>query len=352
MRRLAGLLVAVLAAASTTLLGAVPSASAAPVSSCTTTTGTIVAVDFSHWGGPVVRGCGVNQPTGYALMHEGGFSTVGDSHDGPAFICRIGNAAFHGAVQYPTVSDEPCILTPPASAYWSYWLASAGQNTWTYSSLGAMSEVPKPGQVELWSFGGTNIAGNSGSGLPRVTPAEVRATNVAGGGGSGGSGGSTGGTGSGSGGSTGGSGGSTGGSGGTSGGSSGTSGSAGGGTSAGSSGGSAGSGTPAGSGTGTRAAGSPATSPTTHAASSGGGSVKPSASTRPQHQVRSSASASASAAAAASGGAGGGPKVIDAAPASSTRGLSTGSAVPLTIAVVVIVGLAGAAGWTVRRRRQ
>jgi hypothetical protein len=157
----------------------VGAAGADPIGNCTTSAGTIVAVDFAHWGGPIVRGCGVNQPNGYALLHAAGFTTTGDNHDGPAFICRIGNRAFAGGTQYPTPAQDPCILTPPASAYWSYWRAPAGQSTWSYSSGGAMSTVPKPGEVELWMFGGTNLDGTSGSGVPAISPDSVRAHNTA-----------------------------------------------------------------------------------------------------------------------------------------------------------------------------
>jgi hypothetical protein len=116
------------------------------------------------------------------LLHDGGFTTAGTQHDGPAFICRLGNAAFHGGTQYPTPDQEGCVLTPPASAYWSYWLAPRGQNSWTYSQLGAMSEVPKPGEVELWQFGATNVAGTEGR--PTVAPETLRAHNPGSGGGS------------------------------------------------------------------------------------------------------------------------------------------------------------------------
>jgi hypothetical protein len=168
-----GALAAVLLAA-LLVLPAGGSAQAAPIGECTTSTGTIIVVDFSHWGGPIVRGCDTTQPkSGYQLLHDVGFTTAGDSHDGPAFICRIGNQAFGGGAQYPTPSQEPCILTPPASAYWSYWLAPSGQDTsWSYSQLGAMSEVPKAGEIELWIFGGTNIAGTEGR--PTCTPASLR----------------------------------------------------------------------------------------------------------------------------------------------------------------------------------
>jgi hypothetical protein len=157
--------------------GAAPEAIAAPISQCTPHSGTIVAVDFEHWGGPIVRGCGVRQRNGYDLLRAAGFTTAGDQHDGPAFICRLGNAAFHAGTQYPTPGQEGCVLTPPAAAYWSCWLAPAGQNHWTYSQLGAMGEVPNPGEVQLWIFGGTNVDGTHGSGVPKFSPAKLRAHN-------------------------------------------------------------------------------------------------------------------------------------------------------------------------------
>ena len=154
-------------------------AGAAKLSDCTPHRGTIVAVDFAHWGGPIVRGCGVDQPTGYALLHAAGFTSVGDAHDGAAFICRIGNEAFHGGAMYPTPNEDRCIATPSTSAYWSYWLAPAGQNTWTYSPIGPMGDVPKPGEVELWTFGATNAGGTRGSGVPTFSPNTLRAANPA-----------------------------------------------------------------------------------------------------------------------------------------------------------------------------
>ena len=59
-------------------LGAVPGALAGPVGRCTPHSGTIVAVDFAHWGGPVVRGCGVRQRSDYDLLHAAGFTTAPD----------------------------------------------------------------------------------------------------------------------------------------------------------------------------------------------------------------------------------------------------------------------------------
>ncbi|MGC4813707.1 prenyltransferase/squalene oxidase repeat-containing protein [Micromonospora sp. DT228] len=145
-----------------------------PLESCTPTQGAVVAVDFGPWGGPLLRGCDATPTTGLDLLHEAGFTTAGTAHDGPGFICRIGSPAFESGAERPTPADEACQLTPPATAYWSYWIAPAGQDHWTYSPLGAMSQRPGPGEVEAWVFGGTDIGGTTGA--PNFTPASVRAS--------------------------------------------------------------------------------------------------------------------------------------------------------------------------------
>ncbi|MCM2424671.1 prenyltransferase/squalene oxidase repeat-containing protein [Streptomyces sp. RKAG337] len=169
----------VLATAGVTLVSSGSPASADPVGDCTATSGAIVAVDFGHWGGSVVRGCDAHPTTGMNLLHNAGFSTTGTVHDGPGFICRIGTAGFHGGDQYPTAAEEGCRTTPLPSAYWSYWIAPPGQDTWTYSPLGALGDVPKDGEVEAWVFGATDVGGTSGQ--PAFTPDSVRAKNPGGG---------------------------------------------------------------------------------------------------------------------------------------------------------------------------
>ncbi|MEV5985244.1 hypothetical protein AB0L85_09510 [Streptomyces sp. NPDC052051] len=144
---------------------------------CTTTSGVVLAVDFSHWGGPIYRSCGTTPTTGYELLNQGGWRTTGTGHDGPAFICRIGYSGYQGGKQFPTAAQDDCVLTPPASAYWSYWHADPGASNWEYSQLGAMLYKPKPGSVDLWIFGGTNLEGTKGR--PKVTPDQLRAHNTA-----------------------------------------------------------------------------------------------------------------------------------------------------------------------------
>ncbi|WP_179255805.1 prenyltransferase/squalene oxidase repeat-containing protein [Streptomyces sp. SS07] len=174
-KRLLSLLTAaaVTFAASVAFVTGAGPAAADPVAECTPTKGAIVAVDFGPFRGGVVRGCDTTPTTGYELLHEGGFTTEGTQHDGDGFICRIGNGSFNSGTQYPTPATEDCVLTPQATAYWSYWIASPGQDTWSYSPLGAMSRKPQAGDVDAWVFGGTDVGGSTGR--PTFTPDEVRA---------------------------------------------------------------------------------------------------------------------------------------------------------------------------------
>lgn len=147
-----------------------PPASAEPITDCSTTVGVIVVVDFSPWGGNVERGCAADPSgtTGYEAMNSVGFTTSGDEHDGPGFVCRITDPAT--GVADPTPSQDPCVDTPPASAYWSYWWADNGQTSWTFSQQGAMDDEPQPGSTQAWVFG----AGTP----PPFSVAQVEATNT------------------------------------------------------------------------------------------------------------------------------------------------------------------------------
>jgi prenyltransferase beta subunit len=165
-------LAALITLGATTVAVSMPAA-ADPIEACTPTSGAVVAVDFRPWGGQVLRGCDATPTTGFDLLHEAGFTTTGTVHDGPGFICRIGNADFDAGTQFPKPAQEACELTPQASAYWSYWFAPPGQQTWTYSPLGVMAKVPGPGEVQAWVYGGTEVGGTTGQ--PSFTPDEVRA---------------------------------------------------------------------------------------------------------------------------------------------------------------------------------
>ncbi|WP_374106019.1 hypothetical protein [Kitasatospora sp. RG8] len=365
-------------------LGTAPaSAAPTPIEQCTTTSGVVLAVDFSRWGGPLLRSCGTTPTTGYALLNQGGWKTTGTGHDGPAFICRIGYSGFQGGKQYPAPDQEKCVLTPPATAYWSYWHADPGQNDWSYSQLGAMSYQPKPGSVDLWIFGGTNIEGTEGR--PAIPPDSVRARNTspggaastpepprppAGGGGAagGGSGGTSGGSGTGTGGNGTGTGGNGGGSAGANGGSSsgtGSSGSSSGANTGGSSGAtkrpSSGGGAGGSSGaTGGRTAPvspsaeapAPADPQTPAAEATAAPAGTPSAQSSDTPSVEASATATPTAADGPSPSVeAGGPRVVDAAPAADTPH-DPGSMVPAAVGAVLVVVLGVVTAVTARRRRR
>ncbi|SDB88360.1 hypothetical protein [Streptomyces sp. AmelKG-A3] len=176
-RRAARLTAALALAFAALTTGAAPAGAAPqPMGRCTTGSGAVLAVDFSRWGGPIYRSCGSTPTTGYELLNQGGWRTTGTGHDGPAFICRIGYSGYRNGTQFPPPEQDDCVLTPPASAYWSYWHAGPGADDWEYSQLGAMLYKPKPGSVDLWIFGGTDIGGTQGR--PQVTPDQLRAHNT------------------------------------------------------------------------------------------------------------------------------------------------------------------------------
>ncbi|MER7169415.1 hypothetical protein ABT336_25570 [Micromonospora sp. NPDC000207] len=143
-RRLAGLIAAAVVAVG--LVAADPAPQAAQAAPCTGTTGVTVVVDYGPLGGGVQVGCHVGDPaTGLAALQGAGFTVTGTARWGLAFVCRINGQ--------PTSATEPCVNTPPATAYWSYWHAAGSGSPWTYSTSGASSYNPAPGTVEGWRFG-------------------------------------------------------------------------------------------------------------------------------------------------------------------------------------------------------
>jgi len=165
MIRLPAGLTALAIATGVLVLGAAPAAATAlPLSSCTASSGVIVAVDFGHFGGPVERACGSTPTSGWQLLNQGGWRTDGTRTDGPDYVCRIAYSGFESGTAEP--ASFPCGSTPPANAYWSYWHAAPGVNAWTFSTTGAADTAPEPGSVDAWTFG----AGQA----PNFSPAEVR----------------------------------------------------------------------------------------------------------------------------------------------------------------------------------
>lgn len=299
-------------------------AAAEPIGDCSTTLGVIVVVDFVHFGGDVERGCGADpskgSTTGLQAMHTAGFVTNGTDEYGTRFICRITDTVTR--VAEPTPTQTPCTSTPPASAYWSYWHADAGQATWTPSQLGVATYRPPPGSVTLWVFGGTSVTGGSGTGRPpaTLTPTVLRASNVSPGGGT-----TT--------------------------------------TTA----------PPAASTTAPPPGGPPGggTATTTTAPAGGGGGSSPATTSPPAvtgsttttapAAKRGGAPSAGNGAQDISGGNGGptgdhraraGPKIVDVDQGRARAKTSSGSPLPLVVGAIVVVALAGTAGVVTRRRRR
>ena len=138
--------------------------------------GTIVAVDFSHWGGPARARLRHEQSQRICAL-SGRIQQRGDVHDGPAFACRIGNEAFrHGTESRlpPKTYPDPARGT----AYWSISGRGRGESRWS-TAQGSRERVdePKPGEVELWtSAAPTRWHDRFGSGRTSVPTPSAPAT--------------------------------------------------------------------------------------------------------------------------------------------------------------------------------
>lgn len=141
--------------------------------------GVTVVIDFQELGGDTLVRCAPgDQETGHAALVNAGIEITGTNRWGEAFICRIEGK--------PGPETEPCIDTPPASAYWSYWHAP-NDGAWTYSQWGVMNRKPPPGSFEGWSFSLNRSADTNPP--PRVDPVRPAVDGGGSGGGDGGSGG-------------------------------------------------------------------------------------------------------------------------------------------------------------------
>lgn len=143
------------------LAGAAAPAQAGAAAPCSGTgSGVTVVVDLSAFGGGVEVTCVSGDPaSGLAALRAAGYSTQGTQRDGPGFVCRIDGLP----------GDDPCVNTPPTTAYWAYWYAERG-GSWTYSSSGAANRDPEPGDVDGWAFG----AGVQPGIAPPAAPAPPR----------------------------------------------------------------------------------------------------------------------------------------------------------------------------------
>ena len=141
-RRLLGLAAAMLAASVVLPASAGVATATGTAGYCPDANGVTVAVDYQELGGGVEIRCAPgDQATGLAALQNAGFTVTGTARWGLAFVCRINGKP----------ASDPCINTPPSTAYWSYWNAPNG-GTWALSSTGASGRKPPLGSFEGWSF--------------------------------------------------------------------------------------------------------------------------------------------------------------------------------------------------------
>lgn len=132
-------------------VGGLLAAPAAPASAaaCSGRSGVTVVVNSTVY-------CAPGDPvSGMAALQA--VASVVQVQTQPGFVCRIDGVP----------AADPCVRTPPTTAYWSYWHAQPG-GTWQYSDVGAASYNPAPGSVEGWSFGS---GGRPGIDPPPAPPA-------------------------------------------------------------------------------------------------------------------------------------------------------------------------------------
>lgn len=148
--------------------GATPASATATEGACPAGGGVTVVVDFGDLGpGPSIR-CAPGTPAnGIAALQAAGFEVAGSQKYGLAIACRIDGK--------PGPDVESCAGMPSATAYWSYWHATAG-GTWQSSQEGAQTAKPAPGGFEGWAFARPKSA-NDLPAPPRVAP--VRQTGTA-----------------------------------------------------------------------------------------------------------------------------------------------------------------------------
>jgi hypothetical protein len=116
---------------------------------CTDNVGITVVIDFQELGGGVNVRCASGPVTsGLDALDKAGIVWEGTRRF-PGFVCRIAGK--------PGPESESCGNTPPATAYWSYWLAPRG-GSWCYSSVGAGNRTPPPGTIEGWSFASNKVS--------------------------------------------------------------------------------------------------------------------------------------------------------------------------------------------------
>ena len=137
--------------------------SAAQAATCSSSQGVSVVVDFHQLGGGVQTHCdrGGAGKTAWDQLEDVGYRLTGVQKQ-PGFVCRIDDK--------PSETQDACVTTPPADAYWSLWWSDGRSGKWAFSSTGAGSlKVPAGGYVAMSWQGGAGKAAPGASPTPHPT---------------------------------------------------------------------------------------------------------------------------------------------------------------------------------------
>lgn len=129
-RRTSRFVAAVLVTAAAGLVGAAGGAPARADASCASV-GVTVVVDFNQLGGGVPTVC-VSDGAGElaSTLFETAGQPLTQPTRQPGFVCRVAGKP----------ADDPCVNTPPDTAYWGLWWSDGEPGSaWTYSTKGAYS---------------------------------------------------------------------------------------------------------------------------------------------------------------------------------------------------------------------
>lgn len=185
-RRILGPVAATVVVAATGVLGLPGPADGAPATAaaaaCGGADGVTAIVDFNELGGGVTAAC---DPGGAGKAASQLFPDVGYpltyAQEGSGFVCRVSGKP----------ADDPCVRTPPATAYWSLWWSDGTSGKWVYSTDGVGSlTVPDGGYVAFsWHQGSGNAAAPDVAPTPHEEPSSTPSATGSTGGPAGGGGG-------------------------------------------------------------------------------------------------------------------------------------------------------------------
>lgn len=154
----------------TAAAGVAVSAAPAHAAACSGSTGVSVVVDFRELGGGVQQACAPDGAgrTAASLFSQTGFPLTRVQSQ-PGFVCRVSGAP----------SNDPCVQTPPDTAYWGLWSSDGMTGDWGYASRGVDGlTVPDGGAVGFSWKQGSGAAAPPGAapGTRAVAPAPSAAS--------------------------------------------------------------------------------------------------------------------------------------------------------------------------------